>query len=184
VKALIRASFLRDNVASLVALGADADAVRARAAHVVDAAASASTVDWLDITLDVELAEAAVATVGAQRVRGMNRALMRDALKGPLLRPIHKGALALFGRAPMRLMKFVPRGWSLVFRDAGALAWNAEAGRMELTGVPAVMLNASWLEGLAGAFEGLVEICGGTAPIVTIDMRASESAVHFAISWT
>jgi hypothetical protein len=185
VRPAIRASFLRDNVEALSRLGDDdAARVRARASAVLAALDGPSRLDWLDAELDVQLAEASFAVAGAERVRALNRALLRATLEGPLLGPVHAGALALVGRRPERLFKFVGRGLSLVFRDVATPVWHADTRVFSLRALAAPMHSDPWLEGFAGALEGMAELFGGTEPHAELRFDRAAAQADFGLSWS
>ena len=128
----------------------------------LDAIESASTIGWVDVEHDVELTETLFRLAGSERAWEAMRANFRDSLDKPLLKPLLEGALAIFGRSPERILRWGPRVWSFLFRDAGEMTL-ADSGpghaRLELHGLPPVFsASRPYFEGTGASVLGFFDV--------------------------
>jgi len=162
----MRASQMQANLASFADFGPDTEQKilglisPATLKRISDAAPD----DWLAMELDVEVTEAVARVCGDGGVRAWGREALRKSLDGPVLGPILRSTLQLFGRNPGRLLSLLPRGFELYFRGAGT--WD-RVGRssnelvLRWEDVPEVVAQSRpTLEGYAGAFEVFPELAG------------------------
>lgn len=162
----IRASQMQANLESLPDFGA---ATEERILALVSpstlaAIRNAADDDWLPMESDVELTEAVGQVCGEGGVRAWGREAFRKSLSGPVLSPLLKSTLQVFGNNPGRLLSLLPHGFSLYYRDAGQ--WE-RVGRksdevvLRWDDLPEVVAQSrATLAGYAGAFEVLPEIAG------------------------
>jgi hypothetical protein len=114
-----RASAARDNVAftevfrpgSLERIRAEIPEASLRA---IDETAGIS---WLDFEHDHFLMEGTVRVLGQQDAIRCWRSSVTQLIEKPLLKNFVSGALRIFGARPGKLLKMVPKGWTLAYRD-------------------------------------------------------------------
>ncbi|MDQ3033619.1 MAG: hypothetical protein M3Y87_14465 [Myxococcota bacterium] len=161
----MRASHLKSNLESLADLGVEHEqAVRSAVADVVRQIEESSRVAWLPLELDLELTDAVDRHVGRERMKRWGREAIARSAQGPLLRPLMLGLQAM-GLTPHTALKRAPYAWTLIYRGCGDLEYQ-HAGEREIVlvhdRVPTAMLRStSYLHGIAGAFDGAIEIGGG-----------------------
>ena len=144
--------------------------------------------DWLPIGLDVELSQAVADEFGPAFAASRSRMSMRQSLDTPLLRPFIDGVDKLFGLEPSSVFRQVPRGWHAIYRDAGRMRYEVmSAGSQRVLiyeEVPAVVLDSRvYLEAIAGALGGLLDICKVEGCVRVVDVAAARARVELLVSW-
>lgn len=114
-----RASAARDNVAFTEVYRPGALAkIRARIPAVsltaIDDTPGAS---WLEFEHDHWLMDATIDVLGQRQAVDCWRRSVTQLIEKPLLRNFVSGALRVFGARPGKLLKLIPKGWSLAYRD-------------------------------------------------------------------
>lgn len=176
---MMRAAYLQENLTAVVGLGEDVGA-RVRQ-NLPEGLASrierALRTDWLPLADDVALTRAIVAVVGIKGLREVNRLAVRRSFEGPLLAPIVKGAVTLFGATPMALIRMAPRSFHHIHRDAGD--WQVDAidhgATLVWSDLPeSIRALPVYLEGTCGTLEGGCAVVGfvGESSVVIDDGRA------------
>ncbi len=182
----IRAGFVQGTIETIDSLGGDATA-RVRAELKPESlreVESASSVSWIDVGVDVELTEAMFRILGDEQARKAMRQNLVGAFETPLLRPMLVGALGIFSSAPVTMLKWISKIWSLLFNDCGKLEL-AEQGEnsavVVLKGAPPLIAESDpYLQGTEGALEGFFEVLGMEA---TIRRERSGPDILFHIAW-
>lgn len=181
---LMRASHVRSNIEALSDLGEEAEReIRARCADVIAAVEESISLSWLPLELDVALTGAVHAVCGADALNRWSRDAITKSSDGPLLRPI-LSALRRIGLSPGLILKRVPYGWSLIYRHCGEMSFvsdEAATGELRLADAPRAMRGSVYLDGISGAFEGLMTI-GGVEGVCEHRTDAS-GLVRFVNRW-
>jgi len=128
---------------------------------------SASAIAFVPIELDVELTEALFEVAGEGRACGILRENLSSSFEAPILRSFVSAALRMLGRSPERLLRWAPKVWAQLYRDAGEMRFEGAAGgtaRLELARLPdCVATSRPYMVGLAAAIEAsfdLMEVAG------------------------
>ncbi|UJR85849.1 hypothetical protein [Sandaracinus amylolyticus] len=160
----MRAAHVQENLRSLERLGSDV-AARVREAIGPESVAEiegALRTSWLPAALDVALTGALGRTLGDEAVRRWSREALIASASTPLLRGFVATAMRTLGTS-RAVLRWAPRAWDTIYRNAGELRHEARddgsvvlvyEGPRELAG------DDTYLVGIAGAFEGALEICG------------------------
>lgn len=116
----------------------DEDFVEAIPVHVRQRVREAGMLAWDDAALFVELVESIHARVGQEGAGRFWQAVMAAALDRALLKPLMTGAVGLYGRQPLTLMRFAGKAWGLVSRKCGqmTLEERGEGHALVLRNVP------------------------------------------------
>lgn len=114
-----RASAARDNVAYVDvyrpgALERVRSLIPAASLHAIDTTPGFS---WLEFEHDHWLMDATIEVLGRTEAIECWRRSIGKLVERPLLRNFVEGSLRLFGTRPGKLLKVLPRGWSLAYRD-------------------------------------------------------------------
>lgn len=72
---------------------------------------------WLEFEHDHWLMDATVEVLGQADAIACWRASLLQLVEKPLLRNFVEGSLRLFGSEPGKLLKMIPKGWTLAYRD-------------------------------------------------------------------
>lgn len=81
----------------------------------------AGSLQWLPARAFVELCEAVRAGAGPTAARSFWRQSLRDAIRQPFMQPLARGAMFLWGKTPIALVRRTPQAWQLVARHCGEL---------------------------------------------------------------
>jgi hypothetical protein len=147
----------------------------------------AGRLDWLPLALDLELSATIIEQLGPELDRSRSRACVRSHLDQPLLRPFVYGVETLFGRTPAAMIAAVPRGWPMLYRNAGAL-------RYEVTGALRRVLiyqdmprslaeQPSYLDAIAASLESLFDLCGVDGRVTVERVDAAARTADFVCEW-
>lgn len=126
-KPAARASAARDNVAyAEVFRSGSLERIRAlipeASLHEID---HAPGISWLDFEHDHWLMDATMEVFGREDAIACWRASIHELVQKPLLRNFVQGGLRLYGARPGKLLKLVPKGWTLAYRDFCAPVFHA-----------------------------------------------------------
>ncbi len=114
-----RASAARDNVAHVERYRPGSlERVRSLIpAESLEAIDKTPGISWLDFEHDHWLMDATIEVLGQSDAIDCWRQSLAQLIEKPLLRNFVEGGLRLFGGRPGTLMKLLPKGWSLAYRD-------------------------------------------------------------------
>jgi hypothetical protein len=147
---------------------------------------SAST-DWLPFSLDLDLTHALARSLGSAGTHRFFHDHQRASFQGPLLKTIVDAATALFGLDPGSWVRWVPRGWSTVFRECGRWEIDRTApGEVDLALVapPAGCLEDDvWLRSLASSFSSMLAIAKASGEFVLDHVDGARGAACYRLRW-
>jgi hypothetical protein len=182
---LVRARHLQSMLRATEAIREGPAILRRLRAGSEAAIRAAAGVDWLDAGLNLELAGAVEAEVGAARTREH----YRDALFGSLQSPLWRALLHLIGgghpRSPATLARWVPRAWKMAYRDVGT--WEAEllGGELlllRLRDLPrACARHGPWINAVEGAVAVLLLLAGTEGQVLRKPVQGAQA--DFLVSW-
>lgn len=95
-------------------LGAIPEALRAEIRE-------AGSLEWIPARVWAELCEAIRLGGGTVGARAFWRQSLRDAIRQPFIAPLARGAMFLWGKSPLALVRRTPQAWQLVARHCGEL---------------------------------------------------------------
>src|SRR5512146_2904490 len=133
-----------------------------------------SGVEWLPLEPCLQVHRAVHRAVGSSGSERFHRTHFLAALRSPLLRAFTRGALALYGANPESWMRFLPAGWSVLYRDCGA--WTTArgaAGRatMTLRDLPRAPLgDRVWLAAIAASLSAVFDVARAEGSVVLADV--------------
>jgi hypothetical protein len=183
----MRASYIKDNLAAVRSFGPDVETrVRREIPDVIARIEGAARVDWLPISVDAALTRAVAQLTGASGVRDWSRRAFLSAVEGPMLRPIVRAVVSLFGLTPATVLRRAPMGWQQIYQGCGMLvceplAPNRMVVRVEGASGP-FLDDADYVEGTCGTFEGAVDL-GGARGVVHAHVDRAAKRVEFDVSW-
>ncbi len=187
--ALMRASQMQQNIESLKKLGPETEAkvLAALPPEVIPAMQSEMKTAWLPLDLDVELTDAIQRVLGTKGVRDWARDAFSGSTSGPLLRPMLDGGLRIFGVKPARIFGLIPRGFDLLYKHSGTMRIESTSPtslNVVHTSAPYEMTHSRpYLEGMAGAFDGLLEIMRFSGDVIVARCDPREGLVIYEVHW-
>jgi len=154
---------------------------------VLEVIETASPISWLPVEVDIELTECFFRVAGAERARRAFREALAQAIERPLLRPLLEGALGIFGRDPVKILRWVPKAWSLIYRDCGEMRC-AHAGegsaRLELGLLPAPIVHSRcYLTGTAATVSAFFDWLGIEGQVRLEGPCATTRTATLHLSW-
>ncbi|MEM1417871.1 MAG: hypothetical protein AAGH15_23440 [Myxococcota bacterium] len=182
----VRASQMKANVRAFAELDPDAErSVRERLGSLVDEIAEAVSVAWMPLEADLRLSGAIAEVAGEAALRRVAQGSVVRSAEGTLLGPFHRALLAL-GLTPATALSRAPYAWPLLYKSCGKIRVDAsgpEGVTLTHLGVPEAMrAPATYLDGIAGGFEGAIRVGGGEAPRVEVTRDGDE--VRYRCRWT
>lgn len=185
-----RASAARDNVeyTDVFKPGALAE-IRALipedSLHAIDHTAGAS---WLEFEHDHWLMDATMQVLGQQEAIRCWRKSVNKLVERPLLRSFVEGGLRLFGARPGKLLKLVPRGWSLAYRDFCVPTFELiEPGQAELRFedvAPQAFASPGYLHCWHGVCQGIFDLEKPKDGSVEFSIDKSRAVAVARFRWT
>jgi len=114
-----RASAARDNVAFVEVYrpGALARVRRLIPAESLAAIDNTPGVSWLEFEHDHWLMDATLEVLGERDAIACWRRSIASLTEKPLLRSFVQGGMRLFATNPIKILQWIPKGWSLAYRD-------------------------------------------------------------------
>lgn len=181
----IRASHCKGTLRAIyaVAPASTAGILAALPAQVREGLAGATGVDFLPAAWDVALVRAIEAQVDAPTARRIYRTTMVDALGGPLLGGLVRGALQVFGASPGGLYRWAGRGWGHVCQGCGTLRLEEVGERsavLVLDGMPPALAVPPYLAAVGATLEAVLDVCGATGAVET---TPREGGARFLARW-
>ena len=183
----MRASYIQDNLAAVTAFGPDIERrLRAAIPDAIAEITSAARVDWLPISVDVALTHAVRELTGTSGLRDWSRRAFLGAVQGPMLRPIVRAVVSLFGLTPATVLRRAPMGWQQIYQDCGLLIVvpvTPNHVQLRVEGARGPFLDdQDYVEGTCGTFEGAVDL-GGARGTVEAHMDPAAHRVEFDVRW-
>jgi hypothetical protein len=154
---------------------------------VLEAIETTSPISWLPVEVDVELTECFFQVAGAERAKRAFREALARSIERPLLRPLVDGALGIFGRNPAKILRWVPKAWSLIYRDCGQMRCaHASEGsaRLELGPLPPPIVDSRcYLTGTAATVSAFFDWLGIEGRVRLEGPCATTRSATFHLSW-
>jgi hypothetical protein len=133
---------------------------------------------------DVALTSAFFRLAGAERACEAMRKNMAETFHKPALRPLIDGAVRILGLSPGRLLRWGPRIWPLLFKDAGEMRVDAGDGTATVRFVglpPEVADHRDYLLGTASAIGAVFDLSGVPGSCRLVEHGAG--GARFELDW-
>lgn len=142
---------------------------------------------WVPPSVHMTVCDAVLRELGADALEFW-RAYFLETFDMPLLRPLTRGALRLYGEDPRGLMRQAPRVYALVTKHCGELSVEVHGDglvRVHARGLPpAFRQSPALMEALAGTCSACVELAGHGAAFVTRDLGdLGAGHASFDVAW-
>ncbi|HEU4430453.1 MAG TPA: hypothetical protein VFT98_16955 [Myxococcota bacterium] len=179
----VQSGYMKDVAEALARLGAQGAAVRAADEALFLELASAPRGAWLPIALNVRWVEAAARAFGWPAALDFLAARVADQFGSPLFRSLVDGGVRLFGPHPGALMRVIPRGLAIVFRDCGewtAVRTSQTSLELRAVSLPAeVAGHARWVESIGAGAIAMLALCrtAGRVQLAEHDRSAGRAVI-------
>jgi hypothetical protein len=148
----------------------------------------ASALEWIPARVFVELCESIRVGAGPVGARSFWRQSLRDAIRQPLIQPLARGALYLWGKTPLSLVRRTPQAWQLVSRNCGELkaveSGEARSVTLRVEQLPVVCRKQGLLlmwEG--GMMSQLDAVDAEGSVVVQAEHFSSQGTADFVLRW-
>jgi hypothetical protein len=187
---VVRAAFTQAALAAVDGLPGD---VRKRVRESIprDALArvtGAGRLEWIPVELDMAVTEAITSVLGPERSARFWKKSLLYTMETPLLEPILAGATNLFGLVPGSLLRWAPRVWEALYRDAGVMTVSEIGGSSALVSMsalaPALARSPAFVEAVRASLEALFAITRTAGEVRLVDVDLPAGRASFDVSWT
>ena len=147
---------------------------------------AAGLFDWLPAERHVRLSDGVVEALGRHAAQEFWRDVLLDGFARALLRPLVSGALGVYGKTPLSLLRLSPHAWTLVTRDCGMLEFERSSdnsARMRFRELPPVVeRSAGMLAFFHGGLESTYSYFRCRGRVALVERAARE--IDFQVEWT
>jgi hypothetical protein len=184
----VQAGYMKDIAASLAQLGDAGKRMLAADPELFAAIDAAPRSAWLPIALNVRWVEAVERVFGWPAALDFLAARVRDQFGNPLFRVFVEGGVRLFGLDPGALVRLVPRGLSIAFRDHGewsAVRTSETSIELRASALPKELAaSARWIESIGGAALAMFALCEVSGSVRLAEHRAAEGRAVIEARWS
>jgi hypothetical protein len=143
---------------------------------------------WHDARTLMELLDIIDEKTGEIGSRSFWRASFNEAITQPLIAPLARGALAMWGDSPGALVRRTPEAWIFFTRNCGALravpAGEEGAIILHFEGLAKILRARSFLHMVEGGMQSEMDYVHATGTVETRAERfGSEGLVEFLVRW-
>jgi hypothetical protein len=167
---------------------ADASAIRsAIRPEYLDPISRGTSAEWVPATWNVDWVHAVSRHLDPDRFARFFRAMTRRDFETSVYKNFVAGAIRLFGANVGILIKRVPAGFSLMWRDAGDVEVHGLRGaqcELTMSRVAPELVDAHWLDSFRFGVSGIFDVLEKSATVIVRDIDADARSVTFALSWS
>jgi hypothetical protein len=145
----------------------------------------ATSLDWLPLAANVELAEAITQVLGQEKSRPFFREVLLREYRTSLFESFVTGVTRVFGITPVIFVKMVPRGWQLAYHACGVLrplSVGEHEASLLFSELPLVCVrNPVWLEAVRSTFYTAFDLshCSGEIEWEELNLMARRAVFRF-----
>jgi hypothetical protein len=148
----------------------------------------ASPVNWLPGALNAELADILLSTFGSKEAHAYCRYAFVASMQGPLLGPLVRVGVALFGLSPAAFVRWAGKGYSLSYRDAGSLEGEllgAGRARLVFQDVPeSWAASTGWAESMFSHTYGVFDVTDTNGVVRFIESDHAARRFVLELEWS
>ncbi len=185
----MRAAQTKSLLAAVAGLPASdrSDILHGLAAATLGPVNDALPLEWLPMSLHMEISDRIRDVVGPIRNVSVWRTAMGFAFRRPFLRGFVSMTTSIFGVTPMGLYRRSEKVYEIVTKNLGTLGFRSEGSEacaVSLTGFPAKDFRfICYVEGLAGCLEGALDVVEARGTVKVVD-HAESGRATYRIQWT
>ncbi len=182
----VQSSYMKNLFAALARRGA-LDVLEAGAPDTVAAVAAAGRMRWLPIEHNLRTVSVLCRARSQRPALELLADCVHEQFDTPLWKPFVSGAVRLLGRDPAHLGRWIPKAFSVVFRDCGHFAveptGNAEL-RVTLSEIPDLLLGERlWLSSLGVGMRPIFAVCGLDGVAEQVDLDRNARTARYRLAW-
>ncbi len=187
--ALVRARHMKSRLEAIRKLpAADAERVLARIPPELERhVAEASSIDWLDMRIDLEVTRAIHAGLGEAGFARFFREAQAEAFSGPLLKIVVEAVLRVFRWDAAAFAGWVGKGWGLVFRNCGT--WRTERvgpgeAQLRIEALPPECAEDDvWLRSVSHSLSAFFAVANAPGECTLDAIDAAAGTASYRVSW-
>jgi len=182
----VRARHLKSVIAAADALPGGRAVRDALPGRLIAEVERASGFDWLPVEHDVAMVRASAAVLAPDAFERLWRAVVIEGVEGPLLGLLMRTAVCMFGYDPAEFARWVPKAWSMVFRDVGVWTSSLVTGGsavLRLEGLPPACRVPAFPRSVACSLGAIPVLTGRSGSARVLDASEEDGAVSFELSW-
>nr|PZN18745.1 MAG: hypothetical protein DIU78_22310 [Pseudomonadota bacterium] len=164
-------------------------AVRAKAADAVERVELASRVDWIPLSIQLEILSALHTEVGPEGYDAFCTAHFAATVEQALVKSVFEGTIRVFGISPAALYKVFGKTWPVIASGCGVISIEGQAApsgtTLHVTELPMNEREIDlFVRGFRATFQGVLDVVKkqGTVVMRSFDRDAGK-AVYFA-TWS
>jgi hypothetical protein len=149
--------------------------------------AGASSIEWLDMQIDLDVTRAIYLGLGQARFERFFRDAQAEAFSGPLLRVVLEAVLRVFRWDVAAFAGWVGKGWGLVFRNCGR--WRTERVapaeillRLEAL-PPECARDDVWLRSVSCSLGAFFVMAGASGEVTLETIDAAAGTASYRATW-
>lgn len=178
---------MKNVAAALGRLGAEGAAVLAADAALFAQIEEVPRSAWLPVDLNVRWVEATAHVFGWPQALDFLAARVSDQFESPLFRSFVQGGIRVLGLDPGALVRLIPRGLTLVFRDCGewtAARTSASSSELRVKGLPAALAREGrWIESIGGSALAMLRLSRTPGRVWLAEHHAGRGEAVIAATW-
>lgn len=159
-------------------------------AGALEAISRATGLDWLPLSLNLQVTQAIYDGLGGAEADRFFRAHMLASFEGPILQALVATAVRMFGLDPASFARWVPRAWNMIFREVGEWkvpepAAGATAVVLTLGRLPAECADHHvWLRSVSRSMAALLDLAKVSGAVELLPRPKGAGEVQYSLRWT
>lgn len=151
---------------------------------------AASGLDWLPVPLNLQVTQAVYDGLGGADADRFFLAHTVASFEGPILQTLSATAVRIFGLDPASFARWVPRAWTMIFRElgewtVGAIAPGSSSVVLTLARLPPVCADHPvWLRSVSRSIGALFDLAKVQGTVELPPRAHGASQVQFVLRWT
>ena len=158
--------------------------IPAEALEIIDAT---PRLGWIPIEHDVFVPTAMHAVLGPERFRELLRTFVLRHVEASFLSPLVTKTSRLFGLNPVSLVRMLPVGWGLIYRDFCDIrveSLDATSAQVIFEDVvPEALASTPYLESFRAILAGVFTVTGHEGDVKILEIDRDLARVVFAMDW-
>jgi hypothetical protein len=142
---------------------------------------------WIELEDDIYVPTAIWSTFGDEDAREMMSEFLKSHFESPLLGPLIKSTRKLFGLTPVNLLRMVPSGWRLVYRDYCGIEFRVtgnDSGELILTDVITEIIDsAAYLGSFRAIFKAAIDLTDHAGEVSIQRVERTARRVVYPCRW-
>lgn len=164
-------------------------AVREKAARAISHVGQASRVDWIPLTVQLEILSALYAEAGPQGYDAFCAAHFASTVEQPLVKSVFEGTLRVFGISPGAVYKMFGKSWAMISSGCGVVSIEGEPSEsgtvLRVKELPVAEPQIDlFVRGFRATFQGAIDVVKkrGSVEFRSFD-RGAREATYVATWW-